>query len=215
MFSNLGSSIINKLRVGWQTRLLIAIFVLQAIVIALIGTFGGFRVIAQSWRENRSQAVMPIQDWKNLANRDPKPGSDLPQITYIDDEGHHGVIGESGKSGGLFFIASCTECVAPELERWNEIHKTHPKTDFYVIPAVQDVDIIQNFKKKHHISLRFVVEDNNTLSEACNPYFMPRIYLFNEKGQFVFIQSPAVSTQETLNQVGKMRVIGRTMQRGE
>ena len=207
MNSGYGRSLFRKIWTGWQVRLLLVLFIVQVFAIMILGLSGQFGVIGRSWTVAGSQPVMAIQEWRENATRDPKIGTVLSQIPYVDDEGKQSTIPRPGRPAGLIFIASCTECVAPELLRWNEIHKNHPESAFYIVPTKKDLDVIQNFKKKHRIDLPFIVEDNGRLAELCNPYFLPRIYLLGATGKFALIQSPEVSSKDTLTQVGKSEVV--------
>lgn len=187
----------------WKRGLLFALLAAQSAAVLSVGRHGGFQALAARLQQAppRPPHVATLHEWQLALARDPKPGTRLPAISLTDSEGGHLAVGDGARPGGILFINSCTNCVAAYVASWDALQRDHPEFDLYVVPASPDPELIRQFKQWHHLSVRFVVNGQLPLIRACNPYFLPRIYLYHRSGQLTYVQPSSVATEAALAEI--------------
>lgn len=177
-----------------------------------VGRTGGFSALAE--RLGRSDPALPsatsLQQWRAAVASDPGHGFHLPHVVLADNLGGRLAIGTSHRPGGLFFISACTECVASSVGIWDKLQRAHSEADLRVLPASVDPERIDQYRRWHHLGVRFVTRGGQELYRRCNAYFLPRVYVFDRRGCLVYVQPPSVATDAALAAAGRtLRAITR------
>jgi hypothetical protein len=181
---------------------LLTVVAAQIAAILWIGGNGAFGALIRRFYQLTPQPqVMSQQEWEQILAWDPKLGTPVPSVVLKDSDGNPLKLGTANRSGGLFLINACKQCVANHLARWDQYQKSHPELDLYVVPVMNDREAVRSFKRDHQLDVRFVAQGNDELIDKCNPFFLPRVYLFDRAGRFTYIQPPDVSTGSALAHV--------------
>ncbi len=74
----------------------------------------------------------------------------------------------------------------------------------WVIVANTDLETINDFKKRHHISLCFLTNNIEQFARILNPYFVPRVFTYDRGGRLAFIQPPSLSTDAAMSRAARV-----------
>jgi hypothetical protein len=194
-----------------QRTVLLTLVTAQMVSVTWIGQHGAFNDLVRRFQRPRPQATS-LQAWERTLERDPKPGQRVPAMTAKDSAGSRLELRTIDRPFGILFISSCKECVASKLARWDGMQQKHPEVDFCVVPVEGEVDLIERYRERHRLNVRFIVQNDNRLVDFCNPFFLPRAYLFDRGGRLAYIQSPSTATDSALNQV--VETLSRSLRQG-
>lgn len=100
----------------------------------------------------------------------------------------------TNKPIAILFVSSCSTCIAQKVTELEKIQVLHPDIECLVVPMDADIPKVLNYKRFHNMQSRVIVDEKQELTNDCNPYFKPRVYLFDKHHKLKYIQSPNTST---------------------
>jgi hypothetical protein len=185
------------------SQVLMGVVATQVVIIGWLAYQGAYASLVNRFRPSSSEATN-LQEEQRILARDPKLGTELPVEQLRDSDGRSIADASSGKSIGILFLSDCTECAADDyLGHWDKIQKSHPELRLYVVSSVNNVQRMREFVTKHKLHVRFVVQGSEDLIRVCNPFFLPRIYLFDRNKRLSYVQPSSTSIGSALSLIRK------------
>lgn len=151
-----------------------------------------------------TSGIMTLTKWQHIVDSDPKIGSNLPSTTLIDSNGASLPTASTNKPMAFLFVSSCATCIANKMTLWDAVQRAHPNSECLVVPMDADIPKVRKFQQENNVFCRVITDGKTSLTTSCNPYFKPRVYLFDGYHKLQYIQSANVSTEVAIAEVGHL-----------
>ncbi len=201
-----GSAPVSHLVWPLTVTLVIAVIAGTRIGCIMKPAVGGKLMDRQDGRPAGS-VISTVNDWgeslRSLRSRDPANGSRLPLGSLVDSTGVERVPGASGRYCALLFIGSCTECATEQLLEWNRLQEEHRHVDIWVVAIEGRADLVDAFRLRHGLRTPFILGEGTNLERVCNPFFVPRVYLLDDRCRLLYVQDSYTPTRLAIAQIHK------------